>query len=255
MKIKSYLFSLLLVIQFSSVLALEYEQIPITVSGAMDKIQFDGKWTNITEWKQTSLNEYYYDKQETIILRSAHQGNFVYIFLDAITDTNIDTKEDYAVVCFDTQNEKNQIPDSNDYCFMTTLDGGMGITYQGNSQIEDVRFEKIQNHPDFIALSTVSDQYDRYSQIPHASYEFKIPTELIGRQNIYGFYFTVYDKHADKFYSYPQNVTSGFIAPPVQWGEIYSPDKSLPEFGLPLLSLIFAMMFAFFVKTKLQTKT
>jgi hypothetical protein len=253
MKIELCIFSLL-AIQFTSVLALEYEQIPITLSGTMDKIQFDGKWTNITEWKQSSLNEYHYDNQASIILRSAHQGNFVYIFLDAIMDTNIDNQEDYAIVCFDTQNEKNTIPDSNDYCFMTILDDGIGTTYQGDPQTEGVHFNKIQNHPDYIALSTVSDQYDRYSQTPHVSYEFKIPTELIGRQNIYGFYFTIYDKHMDRSYSYPQNTTSDFIASPNQWGEIYSPDKSLPEFSLPLLSLIFAMMFAFFAKTKLQTK-
>src|SRR5574338_332715 len=97
---------LLSLIGFSNAYA--YDQIPITLSGKMNDVQLDGKWTFETEWKQSSLNNYSFDNGNTlVILRSAHQGNYVYILIDAITDEFINKGEDRAAVCFDTNNDKN----------------------------------------------------------------------------------------------------------------------------------------------------
>ena len=99
-------------------------------------------------------------------------------------------------------------------------------------------FKKISNHPDFIAMSDVSNENDRYSKIPHASYEFKIPIELVDRSNIYGFHIAVYDDYSKTVYSWPQNATTDSqftIVSPSKWGELVSPDKSLPEFDVPIL--------------------
>jgi hypothetical protein len=94
----------------------------------------------------------------------------------------------------------------------------------------------------------VSDVNDRYTPIPHPSYEFRIPTSLIGRESVYGFYFLVYDGNSQKTYTYPQNLDpENFVSSPNQWGEIYSPDKSLPEFGIPLLSLTLSILSIIFI--------
>ena len=228
------------------------ESIPITFSGTRDHVQFDGKWTFEYEWKETSLNTYHYDDDsKTIILRSAHQGNFVYIFIDAVNDESLD-KQDKAIVCFDTKNDKNKIPNLDDYCFLSVLGNGTGATYRGNSSSpESSYFSVIPNPSGYIGISTASDEHDRYSAVPHAGYEFRIPTETIGRENIYGFYFAVYDERSNQYYAYPTGIDHNtLLSSPSEWGEIYSPDKTLPEFYLPLLIVVITLGFsAFFTKT------
>jgi hypothetical protein len=219
-----------------------FEPIPITVSGTMDKIIFDGKWTHEFEWKASSLDIYHYENDTEIILRSAHQGDFVYIFLDPTTDYSPDKLDDHAIICFDTKNNKSLVADADDYCFMTYLDSKNGSAYQGGYDSE-TNFNKITSPDGFIGIGTISDANDRYTPVPHPSYEFRVPTNLIGRESVYGFYFLVYDGDAQKAYTYPQNLNpENFVSSPSQWGEIYSPDKSLPEFGIPLFSLVLSIL-------------
>jgi hypothetical protein len=215
--------------------AQSFEPIPITMSHTMDEVIFDGKWTHGSEWKASSLNTYIYDDDTQIILRSAHQENFVYIHLNPTTDHSVDLLEDYAVVCFDTKNNKSTHADDDDYCFMTILEGE-SIVYRG-SNID--KFEEISMPEGFIGVGSVSDHNDRYTIVPHPSYEFRIPTDVIGRESVYGFFFLVYDANLQKAYTYPQDLpVSDLVPSPNTWGEIYSPDKSLPEFEWPLVSLV-----------------
>jgi hypothetical protein len=223
----------LLLLGFSHAYAIE--PIPITYSGTISQAEFDGRWSFESEWKQTSLSNHYFDNGNVlVILRIAHQGDHVYVFIDMINDEAINQGSDRSTICIDSKNEKNQLPDTNDYCFEAVLGSGEGHTYQGDSSAD---FKQITNHPEFIGISSISDKNDRYSGVPHPGYEFKIPTDLIGRESVYGFYFEVYDDNTKKLYTYPQNQTS-MIHTPSSWGEFYSPDKSLPEFDLPLLMLI-----------------
>jgi len=225
--------------------AYAYDEIPITYSGTKTHVQFDGKWTYEYEWKESSLNQYIYDNgNKIVILRSAHQGNFIYILLDAESDETINLGADRAVVCFDTTNKKNNIPNSDDFCFMSILGQKTGVTYQGNTNsTTNDGFTQIPNPEGFIGISSASDKNDRYSTVPHATYEFRIPTDTIGRSDVYGFYFAVYDDNTKKYYTYPSEITvNKMISEPSTWGEIYSPDKSLPEF-LPLAVLIPAFAF------------
>ncbi len=113
-------------------------------------------------------------------------------------------------------------------------------TIQGGSFINTQNyFKKIQNHHDFIAIGNISNENDRYSKIPHSTYEFKIPTEVITRSNIYGIYVGVFDKSQSITYSWPET-TSHYskIPSPSNWGHLISPDKSLPEFNIPFFSII-----------------
>ena len=106
---------------------------------------------------------------------------------------------------------------------------------QGGSSLGlDSNFSRIPSHVDFIAIGNVSNENDRYSNIPHVSYEFRIYTELVGRSNTYGFFLVVNDANSNKFLTWSQNVeiNNQFnIASPKNWGEVASIDNSLPEFS------------------------
>ena len=151
-----------------------------------------------------------------------------------------------AIICFDKNYTKSDMPNENDYCFGVPFDGKHPFTLNGGSPLSFTsHYTKIENPTGLIGVSSVSDENDRYTTVPHASYEFRIPTDVVGRSDIYGFYLGVYDQSNNRVYSWPQEVSvnSLFDIPsPKYWGEIISPDKSLPEFPLPALLLIPAFL-------------
>ena len=218
------------------------ESIMITQSDVMNKVIFDGKWTYFYEWKRSGLTDLLYDDGTKIELRTAHQDNFIYVFIDNLSDTTIDKGADSATICFDTGNEKSLQSDSNDYCFVATLNGSNSFVLQGGSPLGiNSNFKKIDSPPGFIGISNVSDINDHYTDVPHTSYEFRIPTDLVGRSDMYGFYVGVYDSHSNKIHSWPQSIISDSllkIPSPSKWGDLVSPDKSLPEFPWPVLALV-----------------
>src|SRR5574340_1212473 len=77
------------------------ESVMITQSDVMNKVIFDGKWTYFYEWKRSSLTDLSYDDGTKIELRTAHQDNFIYVFIDNLSDTSIDKGADSATICFD----------------------------------------------------------------------------------------------------------------------------------------------------------
>jgi len=230
------------------------EPIMITQSPDRDRIIFDGIWTDGREWKSTSLDEIRTD-QGIIYLRTAHQGNFVYVLLDVTIDTHLDKETDKAVICFDTTNDKTEFANSDDYCFIATLGKKTGSTLQGGSSLDTNDFQNIQNPDGFIGMGGISDENDRYSKIPHASYEFRIPTDLIGRSDNYGYYVGIYDDFTKTTYSWPSEIVlDEFKIPsPKLWGEIISPDKSLPEFDLPFLALVSSLVLILVI-TRIKNK-
>ena len=248
-----FLFTIIIVI-ITPITNVFAEPIMITKSPNMDQVTFDGIWTHETEWKKSSLNSITTD-QGTIYLRTAHQGNFVYVFLDVTVDTHLDKDVDKAVICFDTEDDKNEFVDSNDYCFTTILGENVGSILQGESSLVANNFQNIPNVEGFIGIGAVSDENDRYSIIPHASYEFKIPTDLIGRSDNYGYYVGIYDDFTKTTYSWPSEIVlDEFKIPsPKLWGEIISPDKSLPEFDLPFLALVSSLVLILVI-TRIKNK-
>lgn len=231
-----------LILLINSGYALAYEPIPITYSHDLEEIIFDGKWSTWNEWKRSTLTSIEYEKGEKIQLRTAHLGDFIYVFVDATKDTSLDYNEDRVIICFDSNNDKSSVSDDNDYCFMASLEGKRSFAFQGGSFLAlNGNFKKIPNPNGYIGISSVSGSDDRYSKIPHGDYEFRIPIELLGRNSVYGFYFSYYDFHTNMLYSWPQDVIperSFQIPSPSKWGEIYSPDKSLPEFEWPILTFL-----------------
>ena len=193
--------SLMIFVSFENASATS-EPILITISPSMEDVIFDGKWTNYSEWKQSSHNLYSFSDEEiTIHLRTAHFGDYIYVFVDPVNDLTLD-ELDKATICLDGKNNKSEIFDTNDFCFSILLENNEGTVFQGITIDESTTFmQKIPNPDDFIAISTVSDENDRYTETPHPSYEFKIPIELLERSDNYGFYLSVYDASLDKFYS------------------------------------------------------
>lgn len=61
----------------------------------MNKVIFDGIWSHKTEWKRSSLDSL---DDGTIIFRTAHQDNFIYIFIDVLSDTIFDKGADRTTI-------------------------------------------------------------------------------------------------------------------------------------------------------------
>ena len=236
-------------LMFSTVFA--EEPILISISSNIDQIIFDGKWTDGSEWKPSSHNKIEFSDGEIIHLRTAHKDNFIYIQVNPTLDKTIDKGADRTTICFDTKNDKTFFPQNDDYCFSSILDRKHPFTYQGGGSFPlNGHFTKISNNKDFVAVGGVSDKNDRYSQQAHPVYEFKIPLELLGRTNNYGFYFEVFDASTYKTYSWPTEINktnSMNIPSPEQWGNIVSPDKSLPEFSFNGLLYFFIPIIGIFI--------
>ncbi len=219
------------IIIFGSGNAFASEPILITISSHLHKVIFDGKWTSEPEWKASSLDTVYYDDGTKIQLRTAFQDGYIYVFLDLVSDTVIDKGADNALICFDGKNDKTKIPGIDDYCFFTSLSRKISFAYQGNGIIGlNGHFQKIPNPDGYIAIGSVSDENDRYSKIPHTSYEFRIPIDVLGRSDNYGFYISVYEANSNMIYSWPtevQQIRIFTIPSPSVWGDIVSPDKSM----------------------------
>ena len=228
------------------------EQILTTYRDDGNQTIFDGKWTFMQEWKRTSYNE----ASGGLVIRTGYDYNNLYVLLDFISQQKFSKYSDYGMVCMVANPSKESYPQKDDYCFIITLGSKNPITLQGGSSLgENNYFTKIKNNSDLIAVGGISDSNDRYSEIPHTSYEFKIPIEIVGRSDKYGFYATVYDSNANKVYSWPENATEkNFldIPSPANWGELISQDKSLPEFQWPLLVLLSAIFTAIYLTRRNQ---
>lgn len=239
------------------------KSILITKSNSLKEINFDGKWTFYSEWKQTSWNPIKFDNSTAFHLRTAHQGNFIYVLIDAISDTNRNIGYDKATVCIDSKNNKSEFFDNDDYCFVVQLEERNFIDIllnkqdnfivQGDSQSKSFEeLEKIKVK-DFVGIGTMSDNEDKYSKIPHASYEFKIPIELLGRSDNYGFYVNVFDASSNVVYSWPEDIKlESFDIPNSSlWGNLISPDKSLLENSENESTDFFVILFAIVISASI----
>tara|TARA_Y100000590_G_scaffold122564_1_gene140320 strand:+ start:10576 stop:11280 length:705 start_codon:yes stop_codon:yes gene_type:complete len=203
------------------------EPIKVTISNTLDNVKFDGEWSFKQEWKASSLDQFRHYGND-LILRTAHQDNYMYILIDVLGDITHDHMADRAIVCFDGQ-ETSKMADDSDWCYVATRGSKNGHTLNGGSPIHRTsHFQLEKNHPDFIAIGGTSGENDRYLKTPHAAYEFRIPLEQIGLENEYGFFIQVFDgknvmaypnEHSGK---YPQKIPS-----PERWGTMISPDNSI----------------------------
>lgn len=205
------------------------ESILITESNAIQEI--DGKWGFVHEWKESTYTGLSYDNGGKLVLRTAHDRNYIYVLVDHIGDIHPNNGEDKAIVCL---NSKNENPEKNNYCFIVTLGRKNPIVLQESSHFTiNSKFKRIFK-TEFEGMGDVTVA-DRYSTIPHVTYEFKIPVELVGKSNEYQFYVATYESHGNYMLTWPKDIKlkNNFDIPDSSnWGIMISPDSSLPEFHL-----------------------
>lgn len=227
-------------------LALGQPQIFTTLRGGVDSIIWDGKWNFLQEWKPMSEDILRFNDGNELSVETGHDRENLYVFLDFVTQHVFSKHSDYGLVCIVANQTSELHPQNDDYCFLSPLGSYNPLTFHGGGDLAETNyFVQIKNDPNLIAVGGISDVNDRYSSIPHTSYEFKIPISVIGRSDIYGFYVAVYNSHDRLSYSWPQNITSNSfptVPPPSSWGQLISPDKTLPEFPYPVITLLASML-------------
>jgi len=215
------------------------DQILTTYRDDGNQTIFDGKWTFLQEWKRTSYNTSYGD---TFVVRTGHDHKNLYVLIDFTAQQKFSKHSDFGIVCIDSKDDRDNQPQKDDYCFIVTLGSRNPVTLQGGSSLEiNNHYIRISNDPNLVAVGGISDENDRYSPIPHTTYEFKIPVEIFGASDRYGFFAGAYVANENKMHSWPQDIkddTIFHIPSDLYWGEMISPDKSLPEFPWPALALV-----------------
>jgi hypothetical protein len=232
---------ILILLIVSSFPILANAQILITESDSIDLVEFDGKWSFVKEWKQSSRTEIKTDNG-IIYIRTSHYGNFLYVLLDVIPDQTPTKGNDKAIICIENRSDENKI--EKDYCFSAIVNVSTGKTFEsGAVSAYNSNYKLIKNPEGFIGIGGISDENDRYSKTPHATYEYRIPIDFFGRSNVYGFYVYILDQNSNNVYTWPENILEGDqkIPPSEKWGTIISPDKTLPEFHLGMI-LFFAFV-------------
>ena len=228
-----YILGIITVCMALSLIGLTYadEPIKVTISDTLHNVQFDGDWTFVSEWKHSSYDNFIFDDDRRLVLRTAHQDGFFYVMINYLTDFTYHHIADRAIVCFDGYDTSN-MADESDWCYVVSRESGNGHTLQGGSPIAQTsHFNLVKNHPDFIAHGGMSGENDPYVTAPHATYEFRIPIEQIGFQDEYGFFVQVYDGNDVK--TYPKEFSGKFpqkIPSPVKWAKIVSPDHSISNY-------------------------
>lgn len=212
---------------------------------------WDGKWTFLQEWKRTSLATAY---GENFVIRVGHDYKSLYVFLDLLSQQKITKYSDYAIVCITSDMDLEERLKNDNHCYFVTQGSNNPLTFQGGGILGSNNYLiKIKNDPNLIAVGGISSESDRYTSVPHTSYEFRIPINDIGRSDVYRFYTSVYDSNENKVYSWPESLPEKVfpnIPSPSSWGQVISPDKSLPEFPLANLTMIFAFILIFFFTWK-----
>lgn len=236
---------ILIILLFSYVIHFAYaDQIFTTYRSDGNQTTFDGKWSFLQEWKRTSYNAAY---GENLVIRTGHDYKNLYVLIDFVTQQQFSKYSDFGIVCIDSKDDKESIPQKDDYCFLVNLASNHPIILRGGNILGiNNHFVIIGSNPSVLAVGGISDENDRYSSIPHTTYEFQIPLEIIGKSDKYGFFAGAYVAKENKFYNWPedmkiQNIFQ--ISSPASWGELISPDKSIPEFPWPSLLLLLTTIF------------
>ena len=230
------------------------DELFITFTDADSEIILDGKWSHTHEWKKSSETIITQDNQKLFALRYAHNYEQIFVLIDVIDDTSVNSLKDKSLLCFEAKTTESSIVDKpKTYCFEKIFDGSL-VTQIKNMEILESNYEKIKNPTSVVATSGLSDQNDRYSKTPHISYEFQIPIDVIGRSNVYSVYVEIFDAETDSIMTWPSNpgVTESFLANSTAWGKMISPDKSIPEFPSPLI--VFAILTVTILVIQLKLK-
>jgi len=214
------------------------EEIWITFSEQTNEIILDGIWTDRTEWKTSSEDVIIIDDDNRFAIRSAHDRNNIFLLIDFITDQKI-SNSDKMILCIGPANLDSEI-NVKEYCFTLKFNSNNLNIIELQKNEQKINYVEVKNELDVEAKSGVSNLHNRYSKIPHTSYELKIPVDKIGRDNVYNFYLKLYDADTNRYFTWPNNMEKDNSDIPLieKWGKLVSPDKTIPEFGIPMTILM-----------------
>ncbi len=192
-------------------------------------IVFDGKWTTDEEWKDsTSLSMGFNPTAQdaglvnngTVHCLIKHDGEQLYILIDAITSTNAsgiwDKGWDFYGACIDYNNEKSEYPMKDDVIISITwwlqngsywIMNGLGSSNQTGWDMANARKEPVYlKHT--ISPSPFSDK-------PHIVCEFSIPLEDMSDEIGFGVIAINFPKKTIN--TWPENFVDGS---PKTWGTV-----------------------------------
>jgi hypothetical protein len=198
--------------------------------------QIDGKWTSKTEWLDASETKIV-DEKLTAYLRMKHDGIFVYVLIDFISDQGLERSGDFAVVCLDTLDNGGEVPSDDDYCFYRITKAGNFLNgiMQGNGMewvvLQQSRvYDPYGTNESFkarIRYSHLNSPYDSVNS--HVSYEFRIPIAGYGINEVMGFYVYANDGYSNNFLQWPadaggkqyRTIVKDVLPFPDEWGSVH----------------------------------
>jgi hypothetical protein len=210
----------------------------------------DGMWTNFSEWADAQSIELNNELNETANIRIKHNGTYIFVLIDFITDFTHSTF-DQGGICFDTKDNGGSLPEDDDYLFAILAGQGPKwvYSYRGTGSGS--------TPPDAWSLTIFDDvvgqagfSKDQYGEgNDHRIYEWQIPCKHWQAASSYGFYLYVYDFHDKTFLEWPVGAGGNwtqiaqsvppFVPPsPEQWGTISG--DFVPEFNPELMFVAFA---------------
>jgi len=229
----------------------EQESISVIIPQSYEGAEIDGLWTTKTEWTDSSELEIN-DKDLSAYVRAKHNQAYVYLLIDFVSDHGLEASGDFAVVCFDTQNNAGNAPLPDDYCFYRVTRTGDFIDgiIQGNGvdwtvlQEADTWDPYDEKFDAAISSSHMNDPYDSINT--HVIYEFRIPIESYGFNEEMGFYTYVNDAYTKEFIEWPANaggkqfkfIVKDVLPVPDKWGDLsLKLDKKESDISRPQVQL------------------
>jgi hypothetical protein len=226
-------FAVLLLIPLKAGVSFGINDEMLVVPKSEKPAEINGNWSTKTEW--TDASEIKVQNEElTAYIRAKHDGVFVYLLVDFLSDYGLDVSGDFAIICFDTNNNRGNVPQSDDYCFYRitrtgdATDGilqgnGSGWTVLQESDIWDPYDEKFDAA---VSYSHLNDPYDSINN--HVIYEFRIPIDLYSLNETMSFYVYTNDAYTGKFFEWPTNaggkqyrlVVKDVLPAPDKWADL-----------------------------------
>jgi hypothetical protein len=204
----------LLLLQSFLLASYSFENVFILVSGQdQPNISIDGRQTDISEWSGANRQTVESQDGAPFMLLAVHDSDYLYLRLELGDQSEHST--DQAYICFDTDHDGGSF-DEGDYCFYIGMTEKQLKAIQGIGEDSAERWREA-NPEGAAASSGISES--TYISTPHAFYEFRIPLELVGDSDEFGFYALVIDGNTDKRYDIPSTGRSSMIVPdPYRWG-------------------------------------
>lgn len=214
-----------------------------------DAPNVDGVWTSANEWNMAGPTVINYTDTTRLAIRGMHDADFVYIMLEMPDDHVLDG---HGGICFDTLTDGGPYMAKDDYCLV------MGSTlreYHGDGRTTLMQQMPLDQY--VTAQRGLTDSKSPlYSSEAHVSYEFRIPQDYLGSKTEYGFYVSFdtrgQSNNYNYYYSWPDYKSAEYlrVESPRAWGTVTLSETVVPEFPVPVIGALAAVVGAIAVLTR-----